>query len=268
MDQIDVSGNDLLQINEESQKLSALLILFRDLNNQWTKDATIAQQIEIFLSQQSFPPQRLISLLKIRTHDPECACLLALLYCQGIGTEEKHELAFDLYKKTAQAGDFLAQIELGLCYENGTGTKVDNIAAFDWYQKASDAGFGGGHWFLGVSYEAAIGVYKNDEKAFELYQKAIQCGCKPAALYIAGYYFRGIWPAKKDRRKAFQLVKMSADFGYSDSFTVLGRYYHQGFCDTKDIHEALKMYRKGFDRANDHNAHHFVRMIFKQNKFK
>ena len=62
---------------------------------------------------------------------------LALMYQAGFGTEENPELAYQWYRKAADAGDAGAMRMVGWCIENRYG--IQN-PALEWYERAADAG--------------------------------------------------------------------------------------------------------------------------------
>lgn len=52
----------------------------------------------------------------------------------------------------AEAGDPIAQFNLGYCYEMGQGTSVDHSAAFLWYLRAAQQGYPRAQYHVGLAY--------------------------------------------------------------------------------------------------------------------
>jgi TPR repeat protein len=49
-------------------------------------------------------------------------------------------MKFATYKREAEAGDAIAQMNLGICYFNGSGVAVDKAEAVKWWKRAADSG--------------------------------------------------------------------------------------------------------------------------------
>lgn len=62
---------------------------------------------------------------------------LARMYAHGLGITRDLPKAIDLYKRAAEAGEFLAQVELGRLYSRGEEVPLDDKAALKWYSMAA-----------------------------------------------------------------------------------------------------------------------------------
>lgn len=57
-----------------------------------------------------------------------------------------------MWGQRAEAGDPIAQFNLGYCYEMGQGTTVDQEAAVKWYLKAAEQGYPRAQYHVGLAY--------------------------------------------------------------------------------------------------------------------
>ena len=120
-------------------------------------------------------------------------------------------------RKKAEAGDALAQLNLGAAYDNGMGVSRDVDKAIEWYKKSADQGlaeaqFNLAHilvaedisavgaaeymlkaaeqgmadaqYLMGVTYAEGIGVEPDEEKARVWLKRAIAQGQKDAAKFL------------------------------------------------------------------------------------
>lgn len=115
----------------------------------------------------------------------------------------------------AQAGNALAQYELGNLY---------------FYAKDSE---------------------KDVEKAFELYYKAAMQGLEEAFFNVAYMYGQGEGTSK-NQNEAFKWYQKSAEYGNMVGQYNLGLYYQYGYGPIKDIDKALYWYRKSAEQGYEH----------------
>ena len=80
------------------------------------------------------------------------------------------------YRKAAQQGDVLAQINLGWMYQNGKGVLQDDAEAVRWYQKAAQQGNAKAQTSLGWMYQNGRGIPQNDLEAIKWYTRAAAQG--------------------------------------------------------------------------------------------
>jgi len=65
-----------------------------------------------------------------------CACAGEINY-----NNNEANKAFTWYKRAAEAGNAIAQFNLGVCYDNGEGVAVNKIEADKWYERAAESGY-------------------------------------------------------------------------------------------------------------------------------
>ena len=100
---------------------------------------------------------------------------LGMLYVLGEeGLPESATEALKWWEKSAIQGFDLAQLRMGWAYENGIGIPISYPDAVAWYQKASAQGNKEAQEYLGFCYLFAKGVEEDPAKAFHLFEKASQ----------------------------------------------------------------------------------------------
>ena len=100
----------------------------------------------------------------------------------------------DDYKTTlakAQAGDPVAQCNLGLMYDQGNGAPKDPATAVKWFRKSAELGNVRAQHNLGCAYEAGEGVPKDATKAARWYRKAADQGLALSQTNLGLLYYRG-----------------------------------------------------------------------------
>lgn len=80
--------------------------------------------------------------------------------------------ALKVWLPQAQAGDQVAQTNVGEIYEKGLGAAPDYANAAKWYQLAADQGYSRALTNLGFLYERGLGVPKDPVAALKLYRQA------------------------------------------------------------------------------------------------
>ena len=125
----------------------------------------------------------------------------------------KYEEAIKKYRSRAEAGDAIAQYNLGVLYSAGLGTPVNHKEAMKWYRMAADQGDADAQNNIGIMYYQGQGVGKNYSQAFHWYNLAAEQGHVAAQYNIGIMYEQGIG-TEKNRAKAKYWLKLAADQGY------------------------------------------------------
>ena len=128
-------------------------------------------------------------------------------------TNAKFAEALKKYRPRAEAGDAIAQYNLGVLYNEGAGTERNYHEAFKWFRLAADQGDADAQNNLGIMYYEGQGVGKNYTQAFHWYNLAAEQGHVAAQYNLGIMYEQGIGTSK-DRAKAKQWFKRAADQGY------------------------------------------------------
>ena len=128
-------------------------------------------------------------------------------------TQNKFAKAIPTFRTRAEAGDAVAQYNLGVLYYDGIGTERNYKEALKWFRLAAEQGDADAQNNIGIMYYHGHGVGKNYSQAFHWYTLAAEQGHIAAQYNIAIMYEQGIG-TEKDRAKAKQWFKKAADQGY------------------------------------------------------
>lgn len=180
---------------------------------------------------------------------------LGTFYFDGKGDVEKdYAKAYQLAVKSANAGSEYGYCLLGRCYYHGYGVGRDYAEALRWFRKTR---LDESRYYIGLCYRNGYGVpkneweaikyfdynidpraltaeamhhlfyspYRNEAKGMSLLKLAVAYG-EPGAILQMGYdYENGQHGLPRDREKAFELYKQSADLGCIGAQRKLGDYY-------------------------------------------
>jgi TPR repeat protein len=83
---------------------------------------------------------------------------LGVAYDNGQSVPQDYVEAVAWYRKAADQGDPDAQYNLGVMHDTGQGVPQDYVEAAAWYRKAADQGYANAQFNLGVSYAIGQGV--------------------------------------------------------------------------------------------------------------
>ncbi|HYD17641.1 MAG TPA: hypothetical protein VEF76_04085 [Patescibacteria group bacterium] len=159
---------------------------------------------------------------------PGAARILGEQYWFGSGVERDFAKSLVFYQRAAEAGDVLAQYQLGFAYVNGDpdGAGKDPAKAAKWFLAAARDGdvakqeserfverpetqslfmeaIANSAWQLGRLYETGSGVEKDPARAALWYEQAALSQSREGAYYLAGAYERGEGVEKSPARAYF-----------------------------------------------------------------
>ncbi len=114
------------------------------------------------------------------------------------------------YKKAAEQGEMLAQIELGNIYKHnlGGGANPDE-ETFKWYQMAADQGDSNSQYFIGSFYERGRGVAKDISQAITWYRAAADQGHGGGLFGLGMLYAQGVG-VSANRLTAYKFMLLAA----------------------------------------------------------
>ena len=144
-----------------------------------------------------------------------------------------------------------AQNYLGSWYENGeNGLAVDYQEAFRWYKKAAEQGYDLAQINIGYLYDNGLGVKENKREAVKWYKRAASKN-NVSAIYQLGlcYYFAN--GVGMDRREALKLFREAAKDNHAGAICMIGDYYLEGCLVEENKEEALKYYEKAAELGNE-----------------
>ena len=170
---------------------------------------------------------------KIGAEQGDVACMSTygvLLLVPAYGTCQTEEGKMWL-QKAAQAGDAVAQYELGAMYYLGNyGENKDYVAAKYWLSLASEQNHAIATFVLGLIYYKGLDVEQNMEKFVQLCLKSAQLGYGSAQICAALMYARGEGLPEVPEQ-AIYWAKKAADQGEPGAdriYQTLLKYYYFG----------------------------------------
>ena len=155
----------------------------------------------------------------------------------------KREEAFELYKKSAEAGYMQATVNLGNCYLQGIGTKRNQQEAFKCFSDAANNGNAYGQFCLGMCYRNGNGIPQNELMAIKWLKKSAAQNTIEAQYQLAVIYSRGT-VAHKNEKEAFSWMKKAANQNYLPAVTELGQYYQMGIGTDKQPARGTELIRR------------------------
>jgi TPR repeat protein len=132
--------------------------------------------------------------------DAIAQCNLGWCYANGKGVPQDYGKAEEWYCKAAEQGNVYAQSNLGACYETGKGVLQDNAKAVEWYRKAAEQGNAIAQNSMGLCYANGRGVPHDAVKAAEWYRKAAEQG-NEEAIKALEENFEGVEEQEKDEEE-------------------------------------------------------------------
>lgn len=178
---------------------------------------------------------------------------LGYAYMEGKGVKLDIKTGLDWLLKSADAGDDVAQLEVGVVYESGNSyVKKDCATALALYQKSAAQGNTGALVRIANVYTYGIGVQKDYAVAREYFQKIIS---KNDEFSVYGMYGLAIlayegWGQDVDYETAVYWYRKAAELGEAASQNDLGWCYENGYGVEKDTSEAIMWYRKAAAQGN------------------
>eukprot|EP00935_MAST-01C_sp_MAST-1C-sp1_P001411 g1411.t1 len=116
---------------------------------------------------------------------------LGVMFSEGRAVERNQKKAVQWFRKAAELGDPLAQINLGACYIHGDGVAQSNETAVEWYTRAVEQGSEQAESALGWMYAQGRGVPRDWETAIELLKQAADKGSQQAERRLGLLYYQG-----------------------------------------------------------------------------
>jgi len=178
-------------------------------------------------------PNRKPETLSAATHAVECRD-------EGAAAEQSGILRMSVaaLSERAQAGDAMAQTELGRRYGLGIGIVRDSATSFSWYEKAANQGLCSAQANLAYMYLNGEGVRKDGKLAEHWYTKAAERG-GDRAQYALGYMYITGAGVEKNGPSAEKWFLMSANQGYVPAQRALMRMYEDGNGVPRDSAKAI-----------------------------
>ena len=119
-----------------------------------------------------------------------------------------------LLERQANAGDMLAQHELGIRYLTGRGATPDTVRGAFWIRKAAEQNLTAARFNLGILYYRGWGVEWNPFDAYTEFLAAATRGMVEAE-YVMGQFLTDGLVVQSNWKEAYRWVKLAADSGYA-----------------------------------------------------
>ena len=137
------------------------------------------------------------------------------------------DLAYQIWQKfrltqEANAGDPLAQHELGLRFLMGEGVPADTSQAVFWIKKAADQNLTSAKYNYAILLINGIGVQWDPFNAFKLFQSAASDGMVQAQ-YVVGILYTDNLTLKRDYNLAYYWIKKAADNEYAPAKEIVAK---------------------------------------------
>lgn len=153
--------------------------------------------------------------LAAKSNDAMAIVSLGSCYDRADGVNRDTDKAFELFKKAADLGDFLAFYNLGWYYFEGISTQTNYAEAEKCFLEVirKNPQFMSAYQGLSRIYDkGGFGVDVNYSKAFEMYSKASELGDLISTFSMGSYYERGLVGGKPDFTKSLQCYLKAKDY--------------------------------------------------------
>jgi len=145
---------------------------------------------------------------------------------------------------------------IGCIYDNKNSPYYDLKEAKKWYKLASDQGNENAQLNLGIMYDwGGDGIDQDFKKAVKFYKLAVKHAedeILVLAQHALGYKYKNGEGITKDVPEAVQLFRLSADQGYEESQHILGCMYYEGEKEgvIQNFQEAVKWFKLAANQGN------------------
>ena len=139
----------------------------------------------------------------------------------------EYDTALELLIPLAEAGDAIAQHNLGVMYRDGFGVPQDNSEAVKWTRKAAEQGYAEAQYNLGKVYQDGLGIPQDYTEALKWYRKAAEQGLALGQATLGVMYIEG-FGVEQDYTEAVKWCRKAAEQGLALGQANLGVMYHLG----------------------------------------
>ncbi len=161
---------------------------------------------------------------------------------------QDYTTAYDEWRGPAEAGDPLAQYNLGVLYEAGQGVVQDPVEAVKWYRLAADQGLGSAQYNLGLAALLGRGLGQDDRAAAKWFESAAAQGVALAQYNLGVLYASGRGVAQ-DSGESVKWTSLAAKQGVASAQYNLGVMHAGGWGVPQDKAVALHWYRLAADQG-------------------
>ncbi|CAO0799487.1 unnamed protein product [Mucor circinelloides] len=158
------------------------------------------------------------------------------------------DLAFELYTKSAKAGDMDGQFQIAYMLSNGIGVTKSVDSAFPWYTKSAEQGHKTAQYSLGMYYENGLGIPVDLERAKQWYTMAADE--LPMAMVRLANVLISLDNGKETIKEAHDWLKRAVENEDVTALRELATMYKNGLIDlesTTATTTTLDRYRIAFN---------------------
>lgn len=188
---------------------------------------------------------------------PSDATVLAILLYSGIGGPRDPKAAAEWFRRGAEAGDPLAQLNMGKLYLRGDGVKEDLALARRWLRKAADQKAPEAFYLLGRMAAEGLGGTADKAAAIALYESGYRHQDPRSTMQLSAAYLKGDGVGL-DPAYAMRLLREAAQMPDSSSAAaareLAGRFL-EGIYVPKSETEAVKWLKLAAERGSPEAAH-------------
>lgn len=178
----------------------------------------------------------------------------ASLYQQGMALYDNDEddEAFPLLLKSAEMGYDSAQYMIGEMYYIGAGVEENDSEALRWYKKAAEQGHGLAQLDAAdeLLHESLYSGNGSLEEAIKLYEAAAAQGVSQAQYQLSKLYYRGLG-VEKDEKRSFDLCRQAAMNGNVKAQVDLGDKFLKESGTEKNVAQAVLWYKAAAEQGDD-----------------
>ena len=187
-------------------------------NTDWRKTA-------LLIKQQKYQQAVTLLLPLAKSGDTESQTQLGSLYENGLGVPRNLDTARRWYESAAEQNYPRAQVNLGVLFQSGTGVSKDLTTAIYWFKKAVALNDPRAQAKLAYIYLAEPGYKQFENEAVELLKSSAEAGYQEAQFNFAMLLLEGERGITKDKTRATNLLKQSADQNNPAAMNVLAILY-------------------------------------------
>ncbi|KAG0042124.1 hypothetical protein BGZ89_007048, partial [Linnemannia elongata] len=169
--------------------------------------------------------------------------------------------ALTWYRKAAEQGDVIAQINTGIMYQEGLGVSQDHAEAMTWFHKAENQGYDDALHFHGWLNDDGLSMSQETWLIWTM--KAIEQAIATAQNNIGILYQEGLGVSQDYAEAMTWFQKAAAEQGYAAAQHNIGMMYQEGLGVSQDYAEAMTWCRKAAEQGQV-NAQYSIGYLYHQ----
>jgi uncharacterized protein len=156
-----------------------------------------------------------------------------------------------ILQEKAEAGDAIAEYEMGSSIADSNNDHSDLELAMPWFRGSAEQGYAPAEYMYGSYF--GKGRWQNFPQLIHWWTKAAEQGEVRAQLWLGVLYEQGASKdgVERDYVRAFKFLSMAAKQGNPDAQVTLGQMYEDGEGVPENYVQAAYWYRKAADYASD-----------------